>query len=86
MKNRKLVDLKNIGQKIAGRLNQAGIHSEADLRAVGAVGAYRRIKANHPGETLPICYYLYSFEGALRDRHWNDINEERKQVLLAQIS
>lgn len=33
--NRKLTDLKNIGSKIAGRLNEAGISSEDDLRVAG---------------------------------------------------
>ena len=42
--NRKLVDLKNIGKKIAGRLNEVGINSEADLRKVGVVQAHNKIK------------------------------------------
>lgn len=83
-KNRKLTDLKNIGKKIAGRLNQAGIFSEEDLRQAGAVGAHRMIKEKHPNETLPVCYYLYSFEGALSDKHWNEIGEHRKKQLKAQ--
>ncbi len=82
---RRLTDLKNIGKKIAGRLNEVGILSEDDLRLVGAVGAHRLIKERHPNEILPICYYLYSFEGALTDKHWNEIGEERKQQLKAQI-
>ena len=82
---RRLTDLKNIGKKIAGRLNEVGVFSEDDLRLVGAVGAHRLIKERHPNETLPVCYYLYSFEGALTDKHWNEIGEERKQQLRAQI-
>ena len=84
-KNRKLTDLKNIGKKIAGRLNQVGIFSEEDLRQAGAVGAHRMIKEKHPNETLPVCYYLYSFEGALSDKHWNEIGEHRKKQLKAQV-
>jgi DNA transformation protein len=83
--SRSLTDLKNIGKKIAGRLNEVRIFSEDDLRLVGAVGAHRLIKERHPNETLPICYYLYSFEGALTDKHWNEIGEERKQQLKAKI-
>lgn len=67
-RNRDLTDLKNIGKKIAGRLNEVGIFSEDDLRRVGAVSAYSMIKEKHPNETLPVCYYLYSFEGALTDK------------------
>jgi DNA transformation protein and related proteins len=84
-RNSNLTDLKNIGKKIAARLNEAGIISEDDLRQIGAVDAHRRIKEIYPNETLPVCYYLYSFEGALTDRHWNEIGERRKQQLKAQV-
>lgn len=84
-RNRNLTELKNIGKKIAGRLNEVGIFSEDDLRQVGAVGAHRMIKEKHPNETLPVCYYLYSFEGALSDQHWDEIGEQRKQQLRAQV-
>lgn len=83
--NRALTDLKNIGRKIDRRLNDVGICSEADLTAVGAVAAHRMIKERYPDEALPVCYYLYSFEGALTDKHWNEIGEHRKQQLKAQI-
>jgi len=84
-RNRSLTDLKNIGKKIAERLSEAGIFPEDDLRYVGAVGAHRMIKEKHPNETLPVCYYLYSFEGALSDKHWDEISEQRKQQLRAQV-
>ena len=83
--NRNLTDLKNIGKTIARRLNEVGIFSEDDLKLVGAVGAHRLIKERHPNETLAVCYYLYSFEGALTDKHWNELGEERKQQLKAQV-
>ena len=80
-RNRNLTDLKNIGKTIAGRLNEVGIFSEDDLKLVGAVGAHRLIKERHPNETLAVCYYLYSFEGALTDKYWNELGEKRKQQL-----
>ena len=83
--NRRLTDLKNIGKKIAGRLNEVGIFSEDELRLVGAAGAHRMIKEKYPDETLPVCYYLYSFEGALNDKHWDEIGEKRKLHLKSQI-
>ena len=82
--NRRLTALKNIGKKIAGRLNEVGIFSENELRLAGAVAAQHMIRKKYPEETLPVCYYLYSFEGALTDRHWNVIGDERKQELKAQ--
>ncbi|MCU7936189.1 MAG: TfoX/Sxy family protein [Candidatus Thiodiazotropha sp. (ex Dulcina madagascariensis)] len=86
MQNRKLIDLKNIGKKIVGRLNEVGIFSEEELRGVGAAEAHRMIRDKYPDETLPVCYYLYSFEGALCNKHWNDISQERKLELKRMIS
>ena len=82
---RRLTDLKNIGQKIAGRLNEAGIFTEDDLRTAGAVVAYQKIRRRYPHETLPVCYYLYSLEGALRDKHWDDLPQTLKDRLLAEV-
>ncbi len=59
--------------------------SEADLRMAGAVTAHRMIKLKYSDESLPVCYYLYSFEGALCDRHWNEIGEVRKRQLKVEI-
>jgi len=82
-RNKSLTDLRNIGKRIAGRLNEVGIFIDEDLRRVGAVGAHRMIKERYPDETLPICYHLYSFERALTDEHWDEIGEHRKQQLKA---
>ena len=84
-RNKSLTELKNIGNKIAGRLNEIGIFSEEDLRRVGAVGAHRMIREKYLDDTLPVCYYLYSFEGAITDKHWDEIGEQRKQQLKKQI-
>jgi DNA transformation protein len=32
-----------------------------------------------------VCYYLYSFEGALTGKHWDEIGAHRKQQLEAEI-
>jgi len=85
-KNRKLTELKNIGKKIAGRLNEVGIFSEDELEFTGAVNAHKLIKEKYPNETLPVCYYLYSFEGALCNKHWDNIGAKRKQELKEKIS
>lgn len=86
MKSRKLIELKNIGTKIAGRLNEVDIFTEDELRFFGAVKAHKMIKEKHPDEVLPVCYYLYSFEGALCDKHWDNIDEKRKHDLKKKIS
>jgi DNA transformation protein and related proteins len=84
-KSGNLKGAKNIGPTIATRLHEIGVYTLADLKQRGAGRAYLEIKANFPDKTLPICYYLYSFEGALLDVHWNDIPEERKEELLKSV-
>ncbi len=83
--SRKLTELKNIGTKIAGRLNEVGIFSEDELRIVGAVKTHKMLKEKYPNEIFPVCYYLYSFEGALSDKHWDDIGAEKKRELKGEI-
>lgn len=80
-----LAQLKNIGKTIEKRLNEIDIHTREDLARVGAVDAYRMIRDRHPGQTIPVCYYLYSFEGALLDLHWNALPKPLKDELLAQV-
>jgi DNA transformation protein len=80
----RLRGLVNIGPTIADRLEQIGIKTVADLRRVTPAGAYKLVKANSPGKTTPVCYYLYSLQGALDGVHWNDLPKEVKEKLLAQ--
>lgn len=72
---------RNIGTTIANRLRVIGIETMADLRAVGAAAAYRQLAARYPGQSLPKCYYLYSLQGALDDKHWDDLKPSLKQQL-----
>lgn len=77
----KLTDLLNVGPTIAKRLSAVGVRTPADLRAVGPVETYRRLAAKFSGQTMPVCYYLYSLEGAIRGVHWDDLPAEVKHQL-----
>ena len=77
--------LPNIGKTIARRLGDVGIHNETELREAGPAEAFRRIEATHFGATIPVCYYLYSLEGALTGAHWDSIPERRKRELLQAV-
>jgi len=83
--NRSLNELTNIGKTVALRLNEIGVHGEADLRAMGSVQAYNLIAARTPGKTFSVCYYLYSLEGALLDLPWDDLPRELKHQLEGQV-
>lgn len=76
---------KNIGATIEKRLNEIGVTTIDDLAQVGAANAYIKIKENYPDKTLSVCYYLYSFQGALMDMHWDDIPQNIKDDLRKQI-
>lgn len=81
----KVEDLPNTGITIARRLNEIGVFTEDDLRLMGAVDAHRRIRLNYPKRTLPVCYYLYSFEAALKGVHWDHLPDTRKRLLRNQL-
>lgn len=50
--------LRNIGLKSTERLATIGVHTLADLEAVGAVETYRRLKATHGGISLNMLWAL----------------------------
>ena len=73
--------LANIGLTIERRLNEVSVHSRSDLKKVGPVEAFRRIKARYPHRTISVCYYLYSLQGALIGCHWDDLSDGQKADL-----
>ncbi len=76
-----LVGLKNLGPTIIKRLGGVGISSRAELARVGAAPAYRLMASQTAPHRLAVCYYLYSLEGALQDRHWDDFSDEEKSQM-----
>ena len=81
MTSRSLSELKNIGKTVASRLHELGVTSEAELRKLGAANAYKWLSDQNPDKHLPVCYYLYSLEGAIKDKHWDDLSEKEKTKL-----
>lgn len=71
--------IRNVGPKSAAWLRQIGIRTEEDLRKIGAVEAYRRVKLAGFKPTLNL---LYSMAGAEDDCHWTALSEERKAALV----
>jgi len=80
--NDELQHLKNLGKTSAQWLHAVGIHSASDLKRLGAVDAYRAVKARGFRASKVL---LYAIEGALQDVHWNDISAERKEALNQQV-
>jgi len=77
-----LAALRNLGPVTAGRLEDVGIETPEELRAVGAVEAYRRLRFAHPKDTSVIA--LMALEGALQGVDWRMLDPERLAALKAE--
>jgi len=75
-----LLELKNLGMATVNILHAIGINTYSDLRKIGAVEAYRRIKARDISVSKVM---LYALQGALMDVHWNELPPDLKQQLVA---
>jgi DNA transformation protein and related proteins len=73
--------LRNIGPKSAAWLRQVGLRTAEDLAALGAVGAFVKVKR---AGFKPSLNLLYSLEGALQDCHWQELPEARRTALVAE--
>lgn len=74
-----LLRLKNLGMATVNILRAIGINTYADLRQLGAVEAYKRIKARDINVSKVM---LYALQGALMDVHWNDLPPDLKRRLV----
>jgi DNA transformation protein len=73
--------LRNIGPKSMAWLRQTGVRTLDDLKAVGSLAAYVRVKR---AGFKPSLNLLYALEGAILDCHWQEIPDERRSVLILQ--
>ena len=74
-----LLQLKNLGAASVNILRAIGVNSYDDLKAMGPVNAYRRIKARGINVSKVM---LYALQGALTDTHWNDLAPDLKAKLV----
>ncbi|WP_299982351.1 TfoX/Sxy family protein [uncultured Pseudoteredinibacter sp.] len=74
-----LLELKNLGIATVNILNAIGVHSRHELQCMGPVQAYVRIKQRgiHVSKVM-----LYALQGALDDKHWNELSQETKDQLV----
>lgn len=76
-----LLQLKNLGMATVNILRAIGITTFSELREIGAVEAYRRIKSRNINVSKVM---LYALQGALMDVHWNDLPPDMKNQLVAE--
>ena len=60
-------------------LHAAGIHSLDELRQLGSVTAYVRVKRNQTTASLNL---LWALEAALTGQHWQAVAREHRTSLL----
>jgi DNA transformation protein len=75
--------LRNLGPKSTRWLASVGIVTMDDLYELGAVEAYRRVKAAYPQQVS--LNMLWGLQGALLDLPWNELPPEMKKKLLEEL-
>ena len=75
--------LRNLGPRSAVMLAEVGIRSVEELREIGAVKAYARVRQMRSrGASLNL---LWSMAAGLEDRGWNDLSTDEKAALVAEL-
>lgn len=75
--------LRNLGPASAVMLAEAGIHTIGELRAIGAVKAYVRVKAvRNRGASVNL---LWSMAAGLNGRGWQEVSAKEKESLIDEV-
>jgi DNA transformation protein and related proteins len=75
--------LRNLGPKSAMLLREAGVSTLDELKALGAVRAYMRVKTLRPKSAS--LNLLWALAAGLEDRDWRNLSAREKSALLAEI-
>lgn len=74
-----LARMRNLGPISAARLRAVGIDSPEELKRIGAVEAYVKLKESHPFEISVV--FLYALHGAVTDTDWRQLSESTRARL-----
>jgi len=74
--------IRNIGTKSAAWLRQVGLRGLDDLREIGSVDAFLKVKR---AGFRPSLNLLYAIEGALQDCHWRELDDDCRASLLSAV-
>lgn len=77
-----IAELANLGAKSQAMLAAAGITSLAQLRRLGSVAAYARVKRTGANASLNL---LWALEGALTGTRWQAIAKTHRTRLLLML-
>ena len=79
---RDICELRNLGEKSAQWLREVGVETVEQLRSLGAVEVYLRLRRERPDVSLNL---LWAMSAGLDDRDWRDLTKEEKARLLAEL-
>lgn len=74
--------MRNLGPRSREMLAKAGIVSDAQLKAMGAVAAFIAVKRAGGKPSLNL---LWALEGAITNRDWKEVAREDRSSLLTQL-
>lgn len=75
--------LENLGPVSTRWLAQVGVTTVEDLRSLGVVETYRRVKAEFPRRVNVLL--LYALHGAVDGVHWNTYSPAVKAQMRAEV-
>lgn len=75
--------LLNIGPKSAAWLRQVGVRTHDELKALGAVGVFLKVKR---AGFRPSLNLLYALAGAELGCHWTELTPEHKQAMVLEVN
>ncbi|MCF8777220.1 TfoX/Sxy family protein [Vibrio sp. IRLE0018] len=75
-------DLQGLGPKSEQMLQSVGINTSQQLRDLGPIRAYLRVREAQPKASLNL---LYALVGALEGEHWLQVAKQRRWELLTQL-
>jgi DNA transformation protein len=78
-----LSELRNIGLRSAEWLKSVGIETFEDLREIGVVEAYVRVKEAYPDRVS--LNLLYALQGGILDIEWHLLPQRMKDDLRRQV-
>ncbi len=74
--------IRNVGPKTGAWLRQVGVYSIADLKRLGAVETYLKVKR---AGFRPSLNLLYALGGAIENCHWTELSDLQKNNLVAEM-
>jgi DNA transformation protein len=82
MSSVRIRDLKGLGPKSEADLCSVGINTVEELKALGPIPAYMKLRTANPKVSLN---FLYALVGALNNEHWINVAREDKSALLQEL-